>query len=60
MTKLSDDILDAIDGSEERRGRDAQLTEWVERARKLEAEIERLRRPLTDGRGNDIGHLVEP
>lgn len=41
MTKLSEDILDEIDGGEERRGRDGQLTEWVERARKLERDAER-------------------
>lgn len=33
---LSQDILDAIDGSEERRGWDARLTEWATRARELE------------------------
>lgn len=59
--KLSEELRDAIDGGEERRGRDSQLTEWITRAEALEGEIERLKgaRALTDGRGNDISHLVE-
>lgn len=34
--KLSDQLLDALDGGEECRGRDAQLTEWARLARELE------------------------
>jgi hypothetical protein len=33
---LSSDILDAIDGAEETRGRDSQLTQWADRAQAMQ------------------------
>lgn len=39
MTKLSEELRDAIDGGDECRGRDSQLTEWTKRAEILEATI---------------------
>lgn len=44
-TPLSEDLLDAIDGATESRGRDSQITEWAGRARELERALEK----LTDG-----------
>jgi hypothetical protein len=44
-TRLSTDLLDAIDGATESRGRDSQITEWADRAQRLERALER----LTDG-----------
>lgn len=38
--KLSELIADQIDGGEECRGRDAQLTEWVRLAQDLETKLE--------------------
>lgn len=46
---LSQELLDAIDGAKETTGRDTQLTEWAEAARKLESALvflEPLCRPL--------------
>ena len=39
---LSSDILDAIDGAEETRGRDSQLTQWADRALALEDALDRI------------------
>jgi len=41
-TLLSTDLLDAIDGGEECRGRDAQISEWARTAEKYERALERL------------------
>ena len=41
-TRLSTDLLDAIDGATESRGRDSQITEWATRAERLERALERL------------------
>jgi hypothetical protein len=40
-TRLSTDLLDAIDGATESRGRDSQITEWAARAERLERALER-------------------
>jgi len=34
--KLSDDLLDNIDGGDECRGRDSQLSRWADKAERLE------------------------
>ena len=42
MSTLSSDLLDAIDGATESTGRDSQISEWADRARKLERALESL------------------
>ncbi len=36
MVSLSHDILDAIDGAEETKGRDSRYQEWADRAKAME------------------------
>lgn len=39
---LSNDILDAIDGAEETRGRDSRYQEWADRAKTMEDAMQHL------------------
>lgn len=43
---LSEELIDDIDGGEECRGRDSQLTRWIEMARKLEWKLEKATQAL--------------
>lgn len=51
--KLSEEIRDAIDGGEECRGRDSQLTEWIKKADALELNIDQLKSLLKQRDSNE-------
>lgn len=44
--KLSASLRDALDGGEECKGRDSQLTEWIAQAEQLEAKVEGMKLEL--------------
>jgi hypothetical protein len=56
--RLSELIRDAIDGGEECRGRDSQLTQWIEMAESLEA-VRRAAQALCDWRATGHGDGIQ-